>query len=1323
MKKFIFLLIVFLFAFFSNAFSQQTVEIFEPQKYGLREDCVTKIDPIFLAMFGKSTEFIEKSKSITPIEKNYRGEIVLSAIIKTNNISELKTIESVVVGSIHGNIFTATFEFNKLVDIANLDSTVYIEASLFLHYNLDESVPDTKADSVWSPPGGYVSTIKGDSVLIGIMDSGIDWNHRDFISNDELYSSNPENWQTRIMYIWDQHISNDPHYPVSSPDGYTYGLEYSSTEINQAIQGGDTLTTNDTSGHGTHVAGIAAGDGTSTDSTYIGMAPESNLIICKNNGESLWAFGDGTTVGSLDGFDWMLDKADELNLPLIVNQSQGLDTGPHDGSTLYEQAINNDIQNNGLRLVISAGNSRTDDKHASHSIPSNGEHEFIIDVQPNYLEDGTAKHIQFWYSENNSFSISVKNEHVTTWSNPLSLGTTTQTISFGILGYYGSCEVSNLSSPLNNDNLINIIITGLGGIPIVDPNAGAGEWEFKIIDDDTYANEIINGYIERNINLKFTNCIDENGTISMPGSASDVITVASYNTKNEWISNNSYPSFTGYFDLWDLNITIGDISWFSSKGPLRNEINLSKPDITAPGAGIGSSYSSHANWGNDWILDENPSNQHAITQGTSMSAPHVTGACALLLQKFPYLTCSDLKTILKENANSSYPSGDEKDWGSGKLDILEAYKSMVGFDYTKPYQYDEDKFKDTFEEHEDIAGLPIEPVQIDWNGVNYFKQKLTNGALFLDQSGLNEAFWIGENIWNSWMCPSSIGLPISSQYLDFQNNLYQTVDFENGRIYYDWANTHTVYLRAEYDADNRFGTSPLEVNFTDLSVGSITSWEWDFDSDGTIDSYEQNPTYTYNLSGVYSVSLKINDGNDIDWEIKSQYIEVYGLGNFTEVRLTNDNSNSEWPAIDFDNSNNASIVWQDYRDGNWEIYFCRIDENNNILVSPTRITQTGSNSIKPDVGVDNAGNSYVVWEESGSIRYCKIDSSGNKIVDDITIDGGSLPAISTLADGTSGIAWEKSGMVYKTQFEKRNSSGNLIGNILILNSICFFVEKNCYIDKDDQNNFYVWRLELGNWFSHYYHIAKITSSNSIAYNGAFLQASDDSKECCLGITQEDNAYLFYVDYTDGYYQIYDGSQNPQSSGNGNSRYPSMSTKPQNRSFFTLVWEDNRNGNWEVYFNKYDDNNFIADQILNNDNEHSRHPDVACNSNGKWSIVWEDYKDGNSEIYYMKLDYVPPTSLEAPENVIISTSQDSVYIDWESVQGATFYKVYSTDNPSSGFTVDDSGIFDGCSWKAPLNTTQRFYYVTSDNCRKNINPKSRKLNDIIHESYLDVRTKK
>ena len=282
------------------------------------------------------------------------------------------------------------------------------------------------------------------------MDSGIDWNHKDFIDNDELYPSNPANWQTRIMYIWDQHLSNDPHYSVSPPDGYAYGLEYSSTEVNQAIQGGNSLATIDTIGHGSHVAGIAAGDGTSTNNTYIGMAPECKLIVCKND------LND--TGKKLDGFDWILYKASEseLNMPVVINFSQGGNWGPHDGTTLWEQAINYDIQNNGLNLVVSAGNSRNDREHAQYDIPANDHHQFEIHFDE-YQPDVIDRWIQFWYEGSDNFNIRIRpNVLLVDWCDPVPLGTTNMTIPFGIDGVSGQIIISHLTSSENEDKFINI---------------------------------------------------------------------------------------------------------------------------------------------------------------------------------------------------------------------------------------------------------------------------------------------------------------------------------------------------------------------------------------------------------------------------------------------------------------------------------------------------------------------------------------------------------------------------------------------------------------------------------------------------------------------------------------------------------------------------------------------------------------------------------------------------------------------------------------------------------------------------------------------------
>ena len=90
-------------------------------------------------------------------------------------------------------------------------------------------------------------------------------------------------------------------------------------------------------------------------------------------------------------------------------------------------------------------------------------------------------------------------------------------------------------------------------------------------------------------------------------------------------------------------------------------------------------------------------------------------------------------------------------------------------------------------------------------------------------------------------------------------------------------------LDADFEADVTSGDAPLEVQFTDLSTGQILGWMWDFDNDGTIDSNEQNPIYTYNDAGVYTVSLTITDGSNEDTEIKEDYITVIFTGVYNEV--------------------------------------------------------------------------------------------------------------------------------------------------------------------------------------------------------------------------------------------------------------------------------------------------------------------------------------------------------------------------------------------------------------------------------------------------------
>ena len=131
-------------------------------------------------------------------------------------------------------------------------------------------------------------------------------------------------------------------------------------------------------------------------------------------------------------------------------------------------------------------------------------------------------------------------------------------------------------------------------------------------------------------------------------------------------------------------------------------------------------------------------------------------------------------------------------------------------------------------------------------------------------------------------------------------------------------------LLANFEADVTSGEIPLVVQFTDLSIPNqnpITSWEWDFDNNGTVDSDEQNPTYTYSEAGSYTVSLAVNDGSNSDSETKVDYINVSATGvegetiSLETILLSNyPNPFNPTTTISF------SLITEDIKDAKLEIY-------------------------------------------------------------------------------------------------------------------------------------------------------------------------------------------------------------------------------------------------------------------------------------------------------------------------------------------------------------------------------------------------------------------
>ena len=158
-------------------------------------------------------------------------------------------------------------------------------------------------------------------VLVGIVDSGIDYENSDFRNPDGT---------TRIVALWDQTVQTG-----TPPKGFNVGTEFTAEQINAALQVMDRVEryqlvpSRDTSGHGTAVAGIAAGNGRGSESErYRGVAPEAGLLIVKMGLPG--AYGFPRTTQLMRGVDYIIRKAEELKKPVAINISFGNTYGSHE---------------------------------------------------------------------------------------------------------------------------------------------------------------------------------------------------------------------------------------------------------------------------------------------------------------------------------------------------------------------------------------------------------------------------------------------------------------------------------------------------------------------------------------------------------------------------------------------------------------------------------------------------------------------------------------------------------------------------------------------------------------------------------------------------------------------------------------------------------------------------------------------------------------------------------------------------------------------------------------------------------------------------------
>ncbi len=467
--------------------------------------------------------------------------------------------------------------------------------------------------------------LSGRGILLGFVDTGIDYTHPAFL--DPVGSS-------RILGLWDQSLSSG-----SPPVDFPYGSEYSREQLNRALASGDprkVVPSADERGHGTAVAGIAAGS-EDPAAGFTGAAPEAGILAVKLKpakpylrrfyfaGETADVYEENDILA---GIAYLIRRARELQMPLVLCLALGTNQGGHSGSLPLSAVLDRYGNLPGLACVCGCGSEAG---RSHHFFSSGSSSEGSVRAEILVQENTPGFLCEIWGQAPQKLSVGFRSPAGETIPRIPAGLQQREEIEFALENTLVQIEY-NLILPSSGSQLIRLRFQ--------DPSPGI--WELRIYssegpEEDFHIWLPMTGFLERDVVFLSP---DPYTTLTAPSDAEAGISVSVCDARDGSLYADSGRGFTRLSDI--------------------------KPDLTAPGVDL---------------TAPGPSGSYLSLTGSSASAALTAGAAALLMEwgikrRDPqYLTAYEIKILLIRGAgrqnNLSYPG---REWGYG---ILNLYQTLL----------------------------------------------------------------------------------------------------------------------------------------------------------------------------------------------------------------------------------------------------------------------------------------------------------------------------------------------------------------------------------------------------------------------------------------------------------------------------------------------------------------------------------------------------------------------------------------------------------------------------------------------------------------------